>query len=389
MLAPNASTPVRVPIRVTHIITGLEAGGAQTMLWRLIAASDHSRLAHDVISLTDDGPIATRIRKSGVRVRSLGMRRRVTDLGAFFRLMSWLRADQPDVVQTWMTHADFVGGIAAKAASCRRIAWGIHHSEFVPGVDKQLTVLVARICGLLSGWVPTAIVCCSEASRRAHLGMRYRVDRMRLIPNGFDLNAFSPSPRAKAELREELGVSANAVLVGRFGRFHPQKDYRTLTIAMAWVMERNPDVRLVLCGDGVDSANKALSEWLTSATIAKSTYLLGHRDDMTMMTAAVDIAVSSSSAGEAFPLVIGEAMACAVPCVATDVGDSAELLGDARLIVPAKDADALAGAILRLVEIGPDERSRIGLRGRRRVEEKYSIETVCRLYSELYEELAG
>lgn len=373
-------------IHLTHLITGLNTGGAETMLYKLLSGMDREAFDVRVVSLTDVGPVGEKIRALGVPVRMLGMRRGVPDPRGVWRLTRWLRKDKPDIVQTWMYHADLVGSLAVRLAGGIPVVWGIHHSNLDPDGNKRTTIWTARACARFSHRVPTRIICCSEASRAVHAALGYAVAKMVVMPNGFDLGAFKPDAAARDAVRRELGIPHWALLIGLVGRFDPQKDHCNFVAAAAKMGAADDQVHFLLCGDRVTWDNAALAGWIEAAGMRPRFHLLGRRDDMPRLTAALDIA-SSSSYGEGFPNVIGEAMACGVPCAVTDVGDSAYIVGDTSLAVPPRDPDALAASWRKLIQMGAEGRRRLGAAARRRVEERFSLPKVVSQYEELYGEI--
>lgn len=374
---------------MTHVITGLDTGGAETMLYRLLSHTDREAFEPRVVSMTGVGPVGEEIRGLGVPVESLGMRRGVPDPRGVLRLARYLRRDAPDVVQTWMYQADLVGGLATKlSVRPTPVAWGIHSTHLDPRKVKASKILTVRACALSSHLLPARIVCCSEASRVVHARMGYRTNGMLVIPNGVDLASFKHDPDARASVREELGVEAETRLVGLVARFDPQKDHETFIRAAALLRNRLPDVDFVLCGTGITWENRELVRWIDSAGVRARCHLLGRRSDTPRLTAALDVASSSSAYGEAWPLVVGEAMACAVPCAVTDVGDSALIVGDTGRVVPPKDPASLAAAWQDLLTLRPEQRTALGLAARRRVEERFGLPEAVKRYEALYEELS-
>jgi glycosyltransferase involved in cell wall biosynthesis len=375
-------------MKIVHVISGLTTGGAEMMLYRLLSFRNDTALAAEVISLVTIGSMGEKVRALGVPVRALGMRRGVPNPSGLYRLVRWLRKDPPDVIQTWLYHADLIGGLAAKLAGGIPVAWNIRHSNLDAIGDKRLSRWTAYTCARLSRWLPTRIVCCSEASQRTHIALGYAADRMVVIPNGFDLTAFRPDPAARLSVRQELGIPAEAPLIGLVGRFHPQKDHRTFIHAAAQLHAHAPEARFLLCGDEVTWKNTELASWLEVAGIRQNCHLLGRREDIPRLTAALDIASSSSAYGEGFSNVIGEAMACGVPCVVTDVGDAAHIVGDTGRIVPPRNPQALAQEWRALMEIGQEGREGLGHAARRRIEEHFNLPAITARYEKLYEELA-
>ena len=373
-------------LKIAHIITGLNTGGAETMLYKLLSGMDREAFEPLVVSLTDIGPVGEKIRVLEVPVRALGMRRGVPDPRGVWRLAQQLKAERPHLVQTWMYHADLLGVFAARLGGGIPVVWGIHHSNLDPEINKRTTIWTAKVCARLSHRLPVRIVCCSEASRRVHTALGYAGDKMVVIPNGFDLSAFKPDLRAKVGVREELGITQEALLIGLVGRFDPQKDHRNFVAAAARLRSDYPQVHFLLCGDGVNWNNGELAGWIEEAGLRQQFHLLGRREDMPRLTAALDIA-SSSSCGEGFSNVIGEAMACGVPCAVTDVGDSAFIVGETGLVVPPRNPEALAQAWKKLIQMGPEGRQKLGEAARKRILENFNLPDIVASYEALYKEV--
>jgi glycosyltransferase involved in cell wall biosynthesis len=386
LLANRKST---YPISILWLISGLEYGGAEMMLYKLLSRLDTTKFKVEVISMIDLGPFSRRIQELGVPLRSLGMRRGIPNPMALVRLTSWLLKTRPDVIQTWMYHADLIGGLAAKLAGGIPVAWGIRSSNLSKHGTRRLTIYTMKMCAQVSSWLPTRIICCSESSERVHAALGYPPQKMIVIPNGFDLSAFKPDPVARESVRAELHIPSDAPLVGLVGRFDPQKDHRNFVCAAALLHRSRPNVYFVLCGDDVTWKNAELTGWIEKEGISKQCILLGRRDDMPRLTAALDIAASSSSYGEGFPNVIGEAMACGVPCVVTDVGDCGLIVGQTGRVVPGENAQDLANALGELLKLGSQGRTLLGAAARRRVLQYFNLPDIVAQYETLYHEIAG
>lgn len=376
-------------MKVFHVINNLYTGGAETMLYRLLSRTDCGVFETEVVSLIGIGPIGQKIQALGVSVRSLGMRRGVPNPLAVLRLARWLQQDPSQVVQTWMYHADLVGGLAAKLAGSIPVAWGIRHSTFDSRGTKRMSIWTAMACARLSRWLPARIVCCSEASRRVHTQLGYAADKMVVIPNGFDVTAFRPDPSARRSVRQELGIPEEAPLIGLVARFHPQKDHRNFVQAAAELTKQHPDVHFVLVGPGIEATNDGLSQLIRESGLVRNIHLLGERSDISEITAGLDIASLSSAWGEAFPNVIGEAMACGVPCVVTDIGDSARIVDNTGIVVPPRNPNALADAWDQLIKLGSDGRAQLGRAARQRIVTHFSLPEIVRRYEKLYVEVVA
>lgn len=371
--------------RIVHIIAGLDDGGAEAALYRLCKASP--QIEHHVVSLMGPGKYGSLLDAAGVPVTCLGMPRgRVTLIG-IRRLRRTLRNVRPDAVQTWMYHADMLGGIMARLMGIRNICWGIHNSVLVRGENTTTTIWIARLCARMSSFVPRTIVCCAEKSAEIHAQLGYDASIMRVIPNGYDLQQFRPDHVAGAALRSELGLGDNQV-VGFVARFDSQKDHDNLLRALAVLRARGQRPDCLLVGDGMDEANVALTSKIRELDLRGQVHLLGRRTDIPAIMNAIDIHILSSAA-EAFPNVLAEAMACGTPCVSTDVGDAAAIVGDMGWIVPARDPNRLGGAISDALHArgGPGWAARCAA-ARDHIQRNYSVARMVRDYQSLWLEKA-
>lgn len=371
------------PLRVVHVSTGLEVGGAEVALERLLRASDPARLQQRVVSLTTVGPVGARMRDAGIDVAAMGLTLR-RPMPGVRQLAGLLAAARPHVVQTWMYHADVLGGWAARRAGGAALVWGVRNTDASRAATRATTLAVIRASARLSRRWPDRIVCVAEATRAAHVALGYDASRMVVIANGFRIPPPMP-PRER--LRADMGLDARALLVARGGRWHPHKDYATMCQAFAIVARLHPSARLVLYGPGITSDNGPLTQLVTAAGIQDVTDLLGVRDDVDRLHAAADVVVSSSF-GEGFPNVVAEAMAVGTPVVTTDVGDAAVIVGATGDVVPPRDPAALASAIRAVLELDPAARAARGDAGRRRIATSFSIDATARAYADLYESLA-
>jgi glycosyltransferase involved in cell wall biosynthesis len=375
-----------VTLRIVHIITGLGTGGAEHSLLKLVQGLAATRFRSCVISLTTAGDLAPAMEAAGAPVRALGMRPSLPDPLSVFRLAHLLRAERPHVVQTWLPHADLLGGIAARMAGGPPVVWNIRYTDLsIPGANRG-TQVVVRACAALSRWLPARIVSCTQRGAEFYARLGYDASRLRTIPNGYDTERYRPDADARSELRAELGAPAEAMLIGLVARFDPLKDHANFIAAALEVAEREPTARFLLAGTRVTWDNAALNRAIVRHR--ERFHLLGPREDIPRILAALDVNVLSS-VSEGFPNVVAEAMACGVPCAVTDVGDVAHMVADTGRVVPPRDPRALAAAIVALVEQGGAARRALGRSARSRIETEYGLETMVKRYEDLYEELAG
>lgn len=376
---------IKLNYKIIHLITGLNTGGAEMMLYKLLSRINHNKFDIYVISLMDVGPIGKKIKELGIPVMGLGMKRGVPNPYFLFKLTKVLRSKKPHILQTWMYHSDLIGFLAGRIAGIKRIVWNIRHSNLDPCSNKHLTLKIAQMCAILSRFV-NKIICCSESSFKAHNKIGYMSEKMVVIPNGFDLDKFSPNDSAKSSLRAMLSIPKSHFIVGMVARWDPLKDHYTFIRAAKFVINSLPNVHFVLCGDLITQKNEKLLSWIKEQELEDHFHLLGRRDDIERIMPAFDLLVSSSK-GEAFPNVLGEAMACEVPCVVTDVGDSAFIVGNTGYVVPPDEPELLAKDIIKFLNLSNGEKGRLGNQARNRVEENFSLDSIVRMYEQIYIDL--
>jgi glycosyltransferase involved in cell wall biosynthesis len=373
-------------IRLCLIITGLSTGGAEMMLLKLLQGLDRQRFSPEVISLTNLGDIGPRLQAMAIPVTALEISPGPPEVRSLLALVRHLRQTAPCIVHTWMYHADLLGGLAARLAGVQVLVWGIRQSNLDPAVNKRSTLRVMKACALLSGWVPHSILSCSERARTVHVAAGYCAEKMALIYNGFDLKSFRPDSAARDSVRAELGIAPDTPLVGVVARDDPQKNHLGFIQAATAVQAALPQCCFLLAGQGIDHSNASLSHAIACARLQDHMYLLGNRDDVPRLMAALDV-LALPSHGEAFPNVLGEAMACEVPCVVTDVGDSADIVGDTGRVVAAGDMGDMARQLLAVLQMSVEQRRALGASARARVQERYELGNVVRQYEDFYSEL--
>lgn len=326
---------------ILHVITGLEDGGAEGALYRLCKFDRVNR--HVVVSLLAGGKYVEPLKELGVQVHSLEMDRGRFSLTALLALRRLIRRYRPDTVQTWLYHSDLIGGLASRLAGAEQVVWGIRHATLIPGKVKRSTILTARICAMASRFIPDKIICCSYAAEKVHVGLGYDASKFWIIPNGYDLASLTPDAAARTAFRRELQLPDDLPLLGMVSRFDPQKDHENLLDALALLSAQGLQFRCALVGTGMDEGNARLMQLVRERELSDHVILLGRRTDIPRVMNGLDLHLLSS-VSEAFPNVLAEAMACGTPCVSTDVGDAAFIVGATGWIVPPEDSLALASA---------------------------------------------
>ena len=341
--------------RILHIINDLQTGGAETMLLKLLSQQHHPHSDTAVLTLVDGGPIAQEIRDLGVLTYSLGLKSKSSTPGSLLRLSQFLRRFRPSLIQGWMYHGN-LAALLSKTLLLSKcpVLWNIRHSLYDLRKEKGSTALCVRLGARMSRHV-AGVLYNSYESASQHEVLGYRKDKTQVIPNGFDVKRFSPSRLAREELRASVNIPSGWRVVGMVGRYHPMKDHHTFLLAARRLLGLGHKVVFILAGRGVNKSNSELTTKIRDLDLLEHVRLLGEQPAVEKVFAALDIASLSSSWGESFPNVIGEAMACEVPCVATDIGDVSRVIADTGIVVPAQDPQALAIAWDTLLQRSDDE----------------------------------
>jgi glycosyltransferase involved in cell wall biosynthesis len=383
-----AGTPWKT--RILHVITSLGKGGAETMLYNLLAHWGRDDFEHFVVSLTGEGYFGPKIRDLGVSVTAPRLARPAAAPDALAKAIVACRRFRPDIVQGWMYHGNVAAWLLRACARVGgRLFWNVRHSLHFFGEESFMTRNVIRLNRSLS----RAADCCifnSGVSLRQHASFGFTARDMVTIPNGFDTARFRPDPVARAAVRRRFGLAPDELVVGLVGRYHPLKDYGNYLKAAALLADGARPLRFVsvLVGRGLDSENPALRESLDAIPHAHRVIPIAESEDVPSLMNAFDV-FCLPSRSEAFPNVVGEAMATGLPCVVTDVGDAASLVDAAGTVVPPKNPVSLAAGLRALLEGGAPERAALGRAARRRIESQYSIQSIAARYERLYAEAAG
>jgi len=371
-------------MKILHVITGLNTGGAETMLYRLLSTASNKIGEHRVVCLGKSGRVGEKIGAKGIHVDVLGGKSRLSAPRVIQAATSIAKKYQPDIVQGWMYDGNLAGWWLAKRCNAK-LLWNVRHSVVDLSWEPFDLQFVIRLGAYLSRKAD-AIIYNSHIAAVQHEVLGFSAEKKRVLPNGFDTTVYKPDEDARTRIRTELGIAEDAFLVGKIARYHPMKDHLNFLKAAGEVSGSVANTYFLLAGSGTGNDNKKLLDAAEQAGIRPRTFFLGERQDTTALNAALDIAVSSSAWGEGFSNVIGEAMSCGVPCVVTDVGDAKQLLGETGIIVPTKDYVALSEAIQRLLK-NNELRISFGKEARSRIKKFYSLDNIVNEYERLWKGL--
>jgi glycosyltransferase involved in cell wall biosynthesis len=374
-------------MKILHIIPGLPTGGAEMMLSKLLSVIDRDIFEPVVISLTDYGSLGNNIKKLNIPVYKMEMNAVLPNPFHVWRFIKLIRKINPELLQGWMYHGNLAALLAKWVLpNYVPLLWNIRHTPDDLKKEKHTTARVIRLGARLSSR-PNRIIYNSNVSAQKHESMGYSDKHKKIIPNGFNCEQFKPFNNAHLQLRRLLGLKEDTLLIGLIARYHIMKDHVTFLHSAGRLIMMYPNVHFVLVGYGVDKTNHLLIKLIEDLKITKNIHLLGERMDVDEITAGLDIACSSSSWGESFSNAIGEAMACGKPCVVTDIGDSAWIIGDTGIVIKPRDEKALTKAWVTLIELGSEGRARLGWSARQRVIEHFSINIVVKQYEDLYQDI--
>lgn len=373
-------------IQVVHVIIGLDVGGAELMLKRLIESQlEKPKIQHQIISLTSLGKLGPVLQKQGVQIYALGMSSMLKGPVVFFKLRALLRKLQPDVVHTWMYHSDLLGGLAAYSLGIRNIIWGIRSTDISKGGSK-VTLVIRKVCASLSNSIPRKILCAATASKDVHAEVGYDSNKMQVIPNGFDISRFSGNEDSAIKLREELGINSDEDVFISVGRYSPVKDHITFVKSACSLLDIIPNIKFMLVGRELTWENEKIASVIKKSGKEASFYLLGERSDVPICLAAANI-FCLHSLTEGFPNVLGEAMCSGLICITTDVGDAGYLLNIPNLTVKPGCSAVLTEAMLKVSELSQDDRLKISAENKNRIKNNFSMEVISMKYSDLYMDL--
>lgn len=364
---------------VIHIISGLKVGGAESMLLRLLK-SNPSDVKTSIIALDPHGGMQERFNEIGVELIILNLKKNF--FSDFIKLIKILKQRKPNVVQTWLYHADLFGGIAARLAGIEKIYWGIRNTK-IPQSFISSTGIVVLINAALSYVVPNKIVCCALSAKKYHQKLLYSKNKMMVIFNGYDVKENSFNEEGRIRLRKCYDIKDDEFVIGIAGRFDILKGFGTFIQAIEKISKKNHNLKIMMMGSGIVSTNPMLINAINKAGLSDKFILLGERADVNLVMSAIDIYCLSSIA-EGFPNVVAEAMLCGKPCVVTNVGDASYIVGETGYSVTPSNSTALANAIQKMILLPLSVRMNRGALARERICKLFDIQHISIQFEKLY-----
>lgn len=371
-------------MKVVHIITGLNNGGAEGVLYRLVTHDQENE--HIVISMMDAGKYGPLLEENNIKNYCLRLNRGKISILPLVELKNILKVEEPDIIQTWMSHADLLGGIVSKVLGHKNIIWNIRHSKLTFRASNIKTNAVVLTCMAMSNFIPKKILCCSERTYQDYAGHGYPKKKMTVISNGYEFDKFNTNSDSRKLIRTELGLAKDTNLLGMIARYDPNKNHHGLLRSLKLVKESNDNFKVILVGRDLNDNNNIIKNKIRELGLEEDILLLNQRTDIPAVMNALDIKILSSISGEGFPNVLAEAMACGTLCVATNIGDSSIIIDDYGWVVEADNDKLLANAILEALELKQNstEWNRMKVLAKKHIIDNFSISLMVEKYNRVW-----
>ncbi|MCA9877718.1 MAG: glycosyltransferase [Thermomicrobiales bacterium] len=363
-------------VRIVFLISSLQRGGAEKQLTLLVRGLDRSVFDVSVVTIYDGGDLSAEISAMGnTCLLSAAKGGRTDSAAAFSRLMRLVQNLKPDIVHGYLDTGNVLALIAGRLCGAK-VAWGVRASNF-ESAPLDRTSRVYRAAAERLSNAADLIIANSESGRAYAISRGYPDARTIFIPNGFETARFAPDSAVRMRQRAAWGLPPDSPVIGLVARLDPVKDHPTFLRSAALLARERPDAQFVCIGGGAEEYRGRLIELSRRLGLDNRLVWAGEVSDMCAAQNALDVGTSTSTT-EGFSNAVGEAMACGVPCVVTNVGDSARLVGDTGLVVPSGDEEAIKTAWKQLIELSPAERAVLGGRARARIVGQFSTQALVR-----------
>ena len=368
-------------MRILHIITALGDGGAEHTLYKICKYDKINE--HLVISLKGPGKYYPLLKKLGINLYYLDIK--FYSINKFFSLVRLIRILKPNIVQTWLIHSDFLGGIAAKLAGIKNIIWNVRYTKIKFGKSKITSVIIIKILSYLSFLIPSSIVVVSKKAKKIYQMEGYDKKKFTYIPNGYDISILKSDKIKRKNFRNKIKIKKKTILIGNVARYDPKKDHDNLLKALSLLKLRNNNFLCILVGTRVNKNNIELNSLIKKLNLSDNIKLLGQNDNISEIMNGIDIYIQSSSYGEGFPNVVAEAMSCGTPCIVTDVGDASYIVDKIGWVVPPNNETRLFRVIESITDqIGTNKWNKRSKDARLRIKKNFNIKKMINSYNKLW-----
>jgi len=374
----HKTVETKPPIRIVHISTGLNPSGAEYSLLTVLKNLHTQNYEFLIISLIGHGIVGNEIEKLGIRVVYLDMPRRIITLSGIIRMIREINKFRPDIIQGWMYHGSLAAAFAKMIARNAMVIWNVRRMPVTQGSSFSPLILAKTVKS-----IPALIIYNSRSSASAHEELGFPHEKTKVIYNGFDGSRFQPNPEMRDAVRHELGIEEDSLVIGMVGRYTPEKNHLLFADAAQLILAQYKNVHFVFIGEQMTIDNQEFVHAVRKNNIFEQTHLLGRREDLHHLMTAFDLLVLPSST-EGFPNVVGEAMACGVPCVVSDVSDNRLIVDKTGVVIDTLDAHAIAESCIKLLRLSREERVQLGENARQRIIDQFSLETMISIYSNIY-----
>jgi glycosyltransferase involved in cell wall biosynthesis len=373
-------------IKILHIISSLNDGGAEGVMTKL-AINKNREFKHFVIALKDGGKYQSILESNGVKVNVFKIHSISSAIKNLPKLILCINTISPNIVQTWMYHADVIGGSLAKILGIKVVVWNVRSGELHP-TQKLSTKVFIRVSSLMSKFIPVSIISCSNRAIQIHKNIGYS-DKFQLIDNGVNKNIFKLDSKKRSLFRAEIKVNDACILFGTVARFDPQKDHKSLLRAINMI-DKKYNCKFLFVGSNMHKDNAQLNNWICKYKLNDRIILAGQRKDIQSVMCGIDYLILPSLYGEAFPNVIIESMSVGKPAIVTDIGDSKRIVKGLGWVTPPGSSKALSKAInfaAELITNNYSEYQRMSILAIKTVNENYTLDVMNLKYQDHWKTL--
>lgn len=368
------------------VSTSMIFGGAEVMLYEFLKRIDRDEFEIALCVLKKGQPLQGAFESAGYKVNVFPVGFTLGGLKSLIEFTRFFIKIKPEIIQSWMYRADFYSCFLKLLRPRTKLIWSVHNCDLSLSRNGVLRIALVKICAWLSLLFPDRIVYCATSAIESHQKFGFKKSDAVFIPNGFDCVRFKKHMDAKNAVAGELALCPTLPVIGCFGRNDPQKNHLGLLDVISKLHGRGLEVYVLMAGEGVDDSNARLVSKTKALGLEKYVRFLGVRRDMPRLMSSLDLYVSFSL-GEAFPLVLGEAMLCETPVITTNCGDSYRFALEPWMCVAAGSVDGAVHAIEQFFHLPKEQRKQLGVKSRQFISDQFSVANSVAAYTGLYREV--